>query len=187
MLSIAALTGCSEQTAGTPVVASSSAAQVATVSQPLNPTPFLNRPCDLIPQTLLNQLGYTDPGEPKTGADSATAEGPTCRWLQPSSSKLINIGIQRAPDGSDNGGLRNVFAAKGSLFSFVEPTEISSYPAAFADTGDHRPEGDCGLYVGITDTLTMSASAHEYRGAQDSCDTARQIAAAMIQSLKGGS
>lgn len=182
--------GCSQQTAGTPsadTAQPSAQSSAPKVSQPLDPAAYLGDPCTIVPPQVLTQLGYTDPGTPNTTSATAVAGGPSCQWLMPDSSKTIDVGIQRSSSGKDNGGVAKILSLNGSLFSFAEPTTVSGYPAAYADTQDDRPRGACTLWVGIQDDLTFSVADDRYSDAQDSCDTANQIAAAVISKLQGGS
>ncbi|UIJ58590.1 DUF3558 domain-containing protein [Amycolatopsis acidiphila] len=182
--------GCSQQTAGTPSAdTSSSSSQTGApkVAQPLDPGAYLGNPCTIVPDQTITQLGYTDPGTPNTTSQTAVTGGPSCQWIMPDSAKTINIAIQRSSSGTDNGGIAKILSLNGSLFSFAEPTDVSGYPAAYADTQDDRPRGACSLWVGIQDDLTFLVATDQYSGAQDSCDTAKQIAAAVISKLQGGS
>lgn len=187
-LSLALTSACSETKAGNPIASSSSAAATPTVPAvklPLDPAAFVDKPCDLVPQQLLSQLGYTDPTP--TAADSPF--GPGCGWIDVSGSnpKNFSAGLQILK-GKRNGGLSSIYQTRdGGGYAFADPTEVSGYPAAFADTQDRRTQGKCSVYVGIADDLTFSVGVDGYQNAQDSCDTAKQIAAAVITKLQGGS
>lgn len=192
LTALALLAGCSEQTTGTPSLLSTratgssvaSAPSVAKVSQPLDPSAYLNKPCSLVPKELLTQLGYPEAGTPNL---THPASGPSCDWYLPGSSKNFGVGIQRTGNGQDNGGIAKIASLQGSLFSYVDMTSVRGYPAAFADTSDRRAKGSCTLWVGITDTLTISASTDRYGTEQDSCGVATQVAGAVLDTLRGGS
>ncbi|WAL67035.1 DUF3558 domain-containing protein [Amycolatopsis cynarae] len=187
------LAGCSEQTPGTPSSASTTPAansagtddsSIPKVPRALDPSAYLDKPCDLVPRQLLSQLGYTAPGTPNMTNSTA---GPACNWYMAGSSKNFGVGVQRTRSGQDNGGIAKIASLKGSLFSYVDMTNVKGYPAAFADTGDRRASGSCTLWVGITDKLTISASTNRYGTEQDSCGVARQVAGAVLDTLQGGS
>ncbi|KAA9165759.1 DUF3558 domain-containing protein [Amycolatopsis acidicola] len=190
--SAAAVSACSSTTDGAPSTSTSGASssapgseQPTKVDHPLDPSAYLDKPCDLVPQTLVGQLGFSNP-EP-TGADSAF--GPGCGWIdvRTSHSRNFNVNIQ-VLKGKRNGGLASVYKTRDAGgYDFAEPTDVSGYPAAFADTQDRRTEGKCSVYVGIADDLTFSAGVDGYDNAQDSCDAAKRIAAAVITTLQGGS
>lgn len=190
---LAVSAACSKQTPGSPstdpstTAGATSGSSAPKVPKSLDPSAYLADPCTILPQQTLNQLGYTDPGTPNTASGTSVTGGPSCDWIMPDSSKNIHIGIQRSQSGQDNGGVAKILSLNGSLFSFAEPTEVSGYPAVYADTQDDRPRGTCSLWVGIEDDLTFDAVTDRYSGEQDSCDTAKQIAAAVITKLQGGS
>ena len=136
-------------------------------------------------ETVVSQLGYSNPTP--TTADSPF--GPGCGWIDISGAKPKNfsVGVQILK-GQRNGGLASVYKTHDSGgYAYADSTDVSGYPAAFADTQDRRDQGKCSVYVGIADDLTFSAGVDGYSGAQDSCDTAKQIAASVITTLQGGS
>lgn len=188
---LAFASACTEATSGTPITSGSpspsqSASSAPKVSHPLpDITSYTDKPCDLVPQALVEQLGYSDP-EPSTAASPL---GPGCGWIDTRTShgRNFNVAIGFA-NGKGNGGIAKIYALNGSLFGFVEPApDVSGYPAAYADTTDRRTQGKCSINVGVTDEITFSVDTDGYSGAQDSCDTANQIAAAVIGKLYGGS
>ncbi|HJQ46535.1 MAG TPA: DUF3558 domain-containing protein [Amycolatopsis sp.] len=189
---LALIAGCSQTTSGSPsgvgspTTASASASGGSQVPQALDPTAYLTKPCDLVSRNVLTQLGYTEPGTPNLTSQTAVTGGPSCDWFITGSSKNFGVGVQRTSGGQDNGGISKIESLNGSLFAFVEPTAVDGYPAAYADVSDRRANGACTLWVGITDTLTFSVGTDRYNGAQDSCDAAKQIAAAVITTLQGG-
>jgi len=62
---------------------------------------------------------------------------------------------------------------------------VDGYPGVFAGLDDGRAQGSCDIAVGISDTLTFRASEQGGRKGQGSCDRAKQVAAAVIATLKG--
>jgi hypothetical protein len=187
------VSACTETTSGSPGTSGTSASTQtsgpSSAPKVANPLPdvasYTDKPCDLVPAALVTQLGYSDP-EP---SDANGALGPGCGWIdvRTAHGKNFNVAIGIL-NGKGNGGIAKVYSLNGSLFSFVEPTsDVSGYPAVYADTTDRRTQGKCALIVGVTDDVTFSVDTDGYSGAQDSCDTAKQIAAAVITKLQGGS
>lgn len=184
-----ALAACTSTTPGTPapstVPSTGSSSDAPKVTNPLpGISAYVAKPCDLVPQSLVTELGYSDP-QP-TAANGPF--GPGCGWIdtQGANSKNFNVGIG-IYNGKGDGGIANVYKANGSLFGFVEPTDVSGYPAAYADTADHRAQGKCTVYVGVTDDVTLQSAVDGYENEQDSCGTAKRIASAVITTLQGGS
>jgi hypothetical protein len=189
---LTSVSGCTETTTGNPAVSStgttSQAGDSSTAPKVANPltaiASYTSKPCDLVPTAMITQLGYSNPDP----SNATSAIGPGCGWIDVRTSKGRNINVAIGIlNGKGNGGIAKIYTLNGSLFSFVEPTEVSGYPAAYADGSDLRSKGKCEIWVGATDDVTFSVNADGYSGAQDSCDTAKQIAAAVITKLQGGS
>ncbi|QWF81799.1 hypothetical protein HUW46_05232 [Amycolatopsis sp. CA-230715] len=67
---------------------------------------------------------------------------------------------------------------------YFEPTDIVGYPAVFNSPKNERPK-NCGISVGVTDELMFTVftiEAHE----QDACKAAKNVAAAVIETIKAG-
>ena len=76
---------------------------------------------------------------------------------------------------------------KEALPGYFEPTEVDGYPAVFNDLVDGRTRGICQITVGISDTLAFRAAEQSSREVGvKACDNAKQLAAAVIQTLKEG-
>ncbi|TNC21182.1 DUF3558 domain-containing protein [Amycolatopsis alkalitolerans] len=187
-----ALAGCSRSTPGAPAPAGTGTpapATSGTQSSPpaLDAEPYRTKPCDLLPAALLKSLGYTAPGT-VTAADKAVIAGNACSWNDYSGPKTrsIQVHIQRKITDPNFPGLTAIFNNyKKGLVAYADPTEVSGYQGVFADMVDERSSGKCDLSVAISDTQVLTASADGYSGAQDSCDTAKQLAQAMIKTLQG--
>lgn len=189
-----AISACSQRTSGSPAPASGAAgtqsvsasgsSAAPTVSNPLDPTSYLSKPCDLVPQELVAQLGYTNP----TPTAENSSFGPGCGWVGTDSLKPKNFNVSvQVLKGKRNGGLAAIYKAHDrGFYAFADPTTVSSYPAVYADTQDRRAEGKCTVFVGIANDLTFATGVDGYTDAQDSCATAKQIAAAVITDLQGG-
>jgi hypothetical protein len=76
---------------------------------------------------------------------------------------------------------------KGSNAYFDE-TEIAGYPAVHTAVVDYRNEGQCGLFVGVTDQLAVQifTELDHGPGVTNSCPVADKVGAAMIETLKKG-
>ncbi|SFI92631.1 MULTISPECIES: DUF3558 domain-containing protein [Amycolatopsis] len=187
-LSLALLSGCSQPQAGNPApspTSSGAASAAPRVSNPLDPSAYVGRPCDLVPPQLVSQLGFSDP----TPTDADSPFGPGCGWIDVSGAKPKNLSVGlQILRGERNGGLSAVYRTRDAGgYAYADPTDLSGYPAVFADTQDRRAQGKCSVYVGIADDLTFSAGVDGYSGQQDSCAAAEQVAAAVITTLQGGS
>jgi hypothetical protein len=188
----ALLTACSQTTRGAATPDSSSVASASpgsNAARPLNPEPYRDKPCDLLPAELPASLGYPQPGTPDTTSQAATViTGQSCSWLAPASSKTIQVQVLLENRDAGAPGLAHTFSEhdKG-LIAYADPTSVSGYEAAFADLTDERARGNCALLVSVSSTETVVARASGYSGAQDSCDTAKQLAEAMVKTLQGGS
>ena len=183
-LPLALMGGCSATTAGTPTADSSAtstptaSSEAQHVTNPLDPTPYLSKPCDLVPQQLTAQLGVTQP-KPDMSL------GSFCGWISETDDKTLTVSIPTLTNGK-NGGIAAVYKARDAGgYRFADPTEVSGYPAAFADTTDRRAQGKCTVYVGISDGVVFAAGVDGFRGQEDSCGAAQQVAAAVIATLEG--
>lgn len=80
-------------------------------------------------------------------------------------------------------GLSDTYRGR-SRFKFFEETTVEGYPAVFNDPTDERPNGNCNITVGISDTLTFRAREGGGPAGQAVCDRTKQLAAAIIATLK---
>ncbi|WP_236788965.1 DUF3558 domain-containing protein [Amycolatopsis sp. GM8] len=186
-----ALAGCSQSTPGSPIPAdtgTSGPAASGTPSQPaLDAEPYRTKPCDLLPADLLKSLGYTAAGM-VVAPDKAAIAGDACAWHDYSGpkAKSIQAHILKKITDPNFPGLAAIFNNyKKGLIAYADPTDVSGYQGVFADLQDDRSSGKCDLSVAISDTQVLTASADGYNNAQDSCDTAKQLAEAMIKTLQG--
>ncbi|EHR52552.1 Protein of unknown function (DUF3558) [Saccharomonospora marina XMU15] len=197
------LAGCSRPEAGTAITDSSQSEQVSSsqtqgddspiphISEPLDPSPYLDDPCGLVPRSFVNDLGYQGPGEKTTGKVSGMRVGPGCNWGTVDQIELLSYNFQTAPrERGEPGGLRQAYMMyeKQNLYAFWEPTDIARYPAAFADFEDLRDEGQCHLLVGIADDLSFGVAAGGHRDdPARACENATALATKVVELLKGGS
>lgn len=200
---VGTLAGCTDREGGQagPVTSSSpvssqvapstaSATGVAPIAKPLDPTPFLRRPCDLVAKSALAEMGFTEPGEPDT--DSKLAKdiaGPSCGWRDRGNG--ISIVMHTVNQKNGNGGLVPVYdSLEVGLLAFVDPVEVPGhpdYPAVEAGENDERSKGDCPVYVGIRDDLVFVVQSNYFTTPATGCSDAKKMAAAVLDTLKGES
>ena len=74
---------------------------------------------------------------------------------------------------------------EGGWKGYWEETSVAGYPGVFAFTTDARPRGSCNLFVGISEPLAFAVGT-DGRLKEQSCDLAKQVAAAVVETLKRG-
>jgi hypothetical protein len=119
-------------------------------------------------------------------ANETKSTGPSCGWTD--SAIAFSFGVTLLA--SNTNGIGAAYAKKGQA-AYFEPLTIQGYPAAFFSPfrKDDRPVGDCGIVVGIADNLEVDILVQAVRDPQKSqaCQLAKQVADAMITTLKGDS
>lgn len=108
--------------------------------------------------------------------------GAGCMWTQPEyKSNVVFISFETF----GGGGLDTVRANRADHV-YHEEVEVEGYPGLFASDFDKRPEGTCGLYVGVTDGLVMNVSATVPEGpdAAHPCSAAKRIATTVAGNLR---
>jgi hypothetical protein len=195
-LGVSVLVACSGSTEGSPELGeTSSQATTSTrnsgvrlaVEDPLDVGPFLSRPCDLLPEEALSSAGLNaQSGEASLPENdpAAKATGPYCSWIGDNAS--ASVGVQSENTKRGMGGLDGLYAVyEQGRYEFWEETEVASYPAAFAASVDLRSEGRCQLAVGIADDMSFTANAYVGDDPQSACQVATELAAQVIETLKG--
>ncbi|WP_040922204.1 DUF3558 domain-containing protein [Saccharomonospora xinjiangensis] len=183
--------GFARSTENKSIVVSSSNHPQRRVSEPLEISPYLSRPCDLVSSQLLGKLGTSpDKSNPRLPKDDEVAAGvgPSCSWkIEGEGSIGIGIASENARRGA--GGLRALeLLREQGRFKLWEESSVSAYPAVYFGVRDARTEGDCDLAVGIADDMTFSVAAIGFSsGDQQACDVADEIAADVIANLRKGS
>ncbi|GAB2979350.1 DUF3558 domain-containing protein [Amycolatopsis acidiphila] len=147
------------------------------VANPLPTDAIVANPCSALSAAQVTQIGLTGSGDL-----SHHDVGPTCEWKSATSS-LNSVYI--APVTADKNGLSDVYATRQND-KYFEPTTVSGYPAVYAGVSD-RSDGDCSLWVGVTDQLTINVQAQIGSGPNKSnpCPVAERVATAMVQHLQG--
>jgi hypothetical protein len=153
-----------------------------TVEVPLDATPYLVDPCAVLDRTQLAGFGVVEPGIPNTEGPLATSVGPQCVWhAEPEVNSTIDVGFITGGDG-----LGTLYAARAEL-AYFEETTVQDYPAVFNSRADNRHQGLCNINVGITDSLTFRTADVSDLDAAKTCARAKQVADAVLTTLKGAS
>jgi len=194
-LATISVVGCSTTKTGeaspAPVSGLDSENQPPPVVDPLNVSPYLEDPCGLVPGAEPARLGY----ENKRAAlpenhSGARLSGPGCDWHAQKNGGTLHVGLQSKNRERGTGGLRGIYQGHfvTKQYSYLEPTTIDGYPAAFSDAADGRPGGSASLFVGIADDMTFSVALGPLgEGKQQEAEEGvRTIASAVIRTLKGG-
>jgi uncharacterized protein DUF3558 len=184
---VVTVAGCSSEAGGNPTAQPTTGAsgdqdpdKAPKVEDPLDASSFLDQPCAVLSQQQLAEFSVTRPGEPTTTGAVAENAGPYCGWhADPGGS--ISVGFLT---GNKNG-LSDLYRDRAN-FEHFEPTTVDGYPAAYNNDPDLRAEGDCDIAVGISDSLAFHALEQGRLDAEGSCERARQVAAAVLETLKGG-
>jgi hypothetical protein len=106
--------------------------------------------------------------------------GPRCAWHGTTGS--IGVGFLTR----NKGGLSDTYRVRELNAYFIETT-VDGYPAVFTEGSDGRATGHCGLIVGISDTLTFDVLESGRLDAEGACARAKQVAAAVVTTMKAGS
>lgn len=178
-------TTTSTSTGRTSSPSTSTSGQAPKVNNPLDASKYLPQPCTAVSATNLKSYNISKPGTPETDSELAKTAGPFCIWHNDDQpiNKTYSVGFLTG----NKKGLSDTYRGGKKAFpGYFEPTEVSGYPAVFNDLSDGRSKGDCNITVGISDTLAFRASAtYPSKLGAASCDGAKDLAAAVIQTLKG--
>ncbi|WP_433470560.1 DUF3558 domain-containing protein [Saccharomonospora azurea] len=160
-----------------------------TVSDPLDITPYLSEPCDLVSPEMLEDLGTSpEQAEPILPEDDelAAQTGPLCRWSGEAEGSIA-LGIDSGNRERGLGGLKGLEVSRDQgRYKLWEEVSVAGYPAVYLGVRDARADGDCDLAVGIADDMTFGVTAHSfYDNPERACDVANELAADVIQTLKG--
>lgn len=151
------------------------------VPNPLDASRFLTRPCDVLTQPQMRTFGISRPGRPTTTGAIAENAGPFCTWTADSeANSTVGVGLVTG----NMHGLSDLYRGR-SGFKYFEETTVEGYPAVFNDSVDGRAQGVCQITVGISNALTFRATEQGGRKGQGSCDRAKQVASAVIATVKG--
>ncbi len=203
-LAVTLVAGCSDKTNGTATPAtptgggeettstttqrstpSSSSSDAPMVNNPLDASKYLTQPCAILSPATLQSYKISKPGKADVDSETAKLAGPACIWTSDDQpiSKSYNVGFLTG----NKKGLSDTYRGGKKAFpGYFEPTEVDGYPAVFNDLIDARKNGSCNVTVGISDTLAFRAAVtFPTQVGAASCDSAKQLASAVIQTLKG--
>ncbi|MFG1646332.1 DUF3558 domain-containing protein [Amycolatopsis sp. NPDC049252] len=148
------------------------------VPAPLDADGILADPCSALSAAQQDDIGMVKPGSAEQGPT-----GPECRWK--STASPLNS-AEVSPFTANKNGLSDIYAQKASS-AYFEPLTIAGYPAVSTNVSDLRSDGDCPLWVGVSDQLVVVVTAQlgEGKNRATPCVVAQRVAEAMIQHLKG--
>jgi hypothetical protein len=199
------MAGCADSEAGTPLAGGTTATTGTTssttpsgepstpassdrygappVNNPLDATKFLTQPCAALTPQQVQGFNLSAQGKPDTDSAIAKHTGPSCKWGSSDTGEGIDVHFVA---GNKNG-LADVYRAhgEGKWTGYWEVTSVDGYPGVFAFTTDGRPSGSCNLFVGISETLAFAINSQVQLKA-NACDLAKQVAAAVVETLKRG-
>ncbi|MFI9384970.1 DUF3558 domain-containing protein [Kutzneria sp. NPDC052558] len=184
-------TGCSSpSTGGTPspqtsTPATSLPAGTPHVANPLDTSKAQAAPCSVITDQQIAQLGIV---ADKKLSDASL--GPSCDWHDTSKLPAM-LGFEVQFVTSNKSGLSSLYEQKDSLRQggYFEPVNpIQGYPAVLYGQVEDRPDGACGIAVGVSDTLDYSVSVNVNSGpnVKTPCDVAEKIADMVMTNLRAG-
>jgi hypothetical protein len=190
VFAVLTVAGCTGKTGGTANPASSAepsssetsgdsgGGSAPKVPSPLNTASITSDACATLSASARSTLGL---GE---GAPRSTGNGPSCTF-QDAADPGNQIDVTAVT--ANKNGLSDVYDTKAND-AYFEATEISGYPGVYAAALDDRKEGRCGLFVGVTDELSVNILAQydNGAGATDPCPVVQKFGEAMIQTLKEG-
>lgn len=186
------VTGCStpQSLGGTPEPSSTSSSNALppgtpNVAHPLDTTAFQKTPCSVLTAPQLQQLTITAAGQP----DRTDALGPVCHWHDKDGPSKMNLTVYIVTAGQ---GLSGPYSQKDSYQVFEPQQDIGGYPALVAMTDDARPQGDCQIGIGVSNTQEVTVEGLLKTGADASsdmsnpCPRVRAVADAVIATIKAG-
>lgn len=192
--------GCSSEESGTPSAQVPETSEVSSstdpslggyeIPEPLELSPFSSRPCDLVAQDILDELGYDPEGTAKLEESDAVAArgGPYCFWRARESGEgtltvtILSGNAERGFGGLS--GLRSLY--EQGEFAYWEDATVLDYPAAYVSQWDRRADGECGISVGVSEEMAFSVMAGFYREDPDrACSVVSEVAEDVVGNLRG--
>lgn len=183
--------GCSTSpsvggTAGPTTTSSALPPGTPNVANPLDTTAFQKAPCSVLTSAQLQKLTIAAAGQP----DLTDPLGPVCHWDDQTGSSKMNLGIYVG--GTAVPGLSGPYSQKGNYQVFEPQPDIGGYPALIAMTDDARPQGDCQIAIGVSNTQEVSVEGQLKTGVDKApdmsnpCPRVRAVAEAVIATIKAG-
>ncbi|MEV7092873.1 DUF3558 domain-containing protein [Amycolatopsis sp. NPDC051045] len=185
---VLAVAGCDGKTRGTanpaPSTAESSSETTRStadtaprVPSPLATGSITSDACATLSASARSGLGLGE-GEPRS-----TGNGPSCTFQEAADpGNQIDVTTVTA----NKNGLQDVYDTKANDAYWGE-TQAAGYPGVYAAAVDDRKNGKCGLFVAVTDQLTVNILVQydNGAGASDPCSVAMKFGEAMIHTLGG--
>lgn len=162
---------------GDPNGAPSDAPKVAKPVQ--NVAKFMTTPCDMLTKGQASALRY----DSKIESEPADSQGPRCRWRSADGSQFSIVLLKNQPLGI--AGLYRNHQQDPEFYAYFEQVDIAGFPGVFADALDDRPDGACGLAVGVTDQQVISVVSI-VEGASDPCAILKSAAQAAVTTMSAG-
>jgi hypothetical protein len=154
------------------------------VTNPLDVSAFLKKPCSVLTQEQLDGLDVAADG--KTDLDAAY--GPTCTWSDDQGPTGGSYGVTFF---EGFGGISGAYANKDTDGLFMPLDPIEGYPAVIFGVTDSRADGHCSISVGLQDDVAIQVGA-TMRGVENPapnydnpCGVAHELARQMVKTIKG--
>ncbi len=157
---------------------------VPKVNSPIDINKFLRAPCTTLSTDQVTELL----GANATSKPDPSASAPSCFWHAPGATQA-SVGVLFPP--TNDLGLTSFYNARGKTYPFFkELAPIDGYPiVAFDAARDRTSEGRCDVAVGTSDQTTVGISIAQSEAKiskKDPCDTARTIAAQVLDNVRKG-
>jgi len=135
------------------------------VVSPIDPGPFTENPCRLVPEDKLASFGHVKSPQPDVNSNAAKKLlGPGCTWLAASTGeptigiRIHTLQAQHADTAFE--GLEGIYQAKKSgKIDHLQPLLLPGrpeYPAVVYGQASDINAGTCTVSVGLADDLTFS-------------------------------
>jgi Protein of unknown function (DUF3558) len=156
------------------------------VAHPLDTANFQKSPCAVLKREQLQQLSVSANGEVSPNDPT----GPACDWHDSGGPSKMAISIGFLTSGH---GLADLYGQKDTFQYFQPISDIDGYPAVIAMSVDRHTQGACSVVVGVSNQLavntmvqltTVGGPPPDYT---NPCARNQKVAAAVVQTLKGGS
>ncbi|WP_406639786.1 DUF3558 domain-containing protein [Amycolatopsis sp. WGS_07] len=134
-------------------------------------------PCKVLTDAETTDFGLAVPGETLTG------DLPGCQWRSADEGRN-SIGLRVVPQ--NKGGISDIYDQKAGQ-AYFEPVSIDGYPGVFTSKADLRPSGNCQLWLGVTDQLSVTITPAIGAGPnkKNPCGLAQKFGNAVVKHLKG--
>lgn len=148
------------------------------VEQPLDAAAFVADPCKSLTDVQVKKFAL-DAGQ---RAPSDAVPGETCAW--DNDAAQISVDVTYQPELT--AGLSHLYQQHAAgQYDVWEPTEVGGHPAIHLGERSLEEMGDCDITVGLSDSLFFRATVSGNEG-DDSCTAARNVASAVLDTIKAG-